>query len=132
MGRDHSCPECGRGGMNDPDGYCICPPTALLSTSCTTEIPGGGALQRTLRDGHPQWKLRCPGCGQWADIDDDQFHGRTSIDHSLAFTTTGDEREEMREMEAAERPIERGCGYHETKDWAAALEKLRSEKTVGG
>jgi hypothetical protein len=24
MGRDYSCPKCGHGGMNDPDGYCIC------------------------------------------------------------------------------------------------------------
>ena len=23
-GRDHSCEDCGRGGFNDPDGYCEC------------------------------------------------------------------------------------------------------------
>lgn len=87
-------------------------------------IPGGGALKYVVRDGTTVWKLRCPGCDQWADLDDDQFHGRVSVDHSLGFTTTGDEQREIREMEQGERPIERGCGYHETKDWAAALDTL--------
>lgn len=27
-GRDHSCPDCGHGGFNDPDGVCICAATA--------------------------------------------------------------------------------------------------------
>lgn len=26
------------------------------------------------------WKLRCPGCQSWAFIDDDQLHGRVSVD----------------------------------------------------
>ena len=36
---------------------------------------------------------QCPKCGQWADLDDDQFHGRISI----------------------ECPT-KGCDYHETHD----------------
>jgi hypothetical protein len=38
-------------------------------------------LKSVRRDGEIVWKLRCPECHQWADIDDDQLHGRVSIDH---------------------------------------------------
>lgn len=79
-------------------------------------------LKRVVRDGQEVWKLRCPGCDQWADLDDDQFHGRVSVDHSIAFTTTGDEQAELREMGTGERPIERGCGYHETHDWSKEVQ----------
>lgn len=41
------------------------------------------------------WKLRCPGCGEWASIDDDQFNGRVSVFHDV---------EE--------------CGFHETIDFS--------------
>lgn len=34
------------------------------------------------RDGRPVRQLRCPVCGMWGDLDDDQFHGTVSIDHS--------------------------------------------------
>lgn len=37
--------------------------------------------------------FRCPGCKQVGDIDDDEFHGRVSIDCT-------------------------NCEYHETKDWS--------------
>ena len=37
--------------------------------------------------------FRCPGCKGMGDIDDDQFHGRVSIDCT-------------------------NCEYHETKDWS--------------
>ena len=39
-------------------------------------------LKSVRRDGYIVWKLRCPECHQWADIDDDQLHGRVSIDHT--------------------------------------------------
>jgi hypothetical protein len=26
-------------------------------------------------DGEPVWKLKCPDCGQWGYIDDDQYCG---------------------------------------------------------
>jgi hypothetical protein len=47
------------------------------------------------------WLLECPGCGQWAYLDDDQWHGRVSVDHAAD-----------------------GCpgGYHETHDYSAALD----------
>ena len=38
--------------------------------------------------------FRCPGCKHVGDIDDDQFHGRVSIDCT-------------------------NCDYHETQDWSA-------------
>lgn len=38
-------------------------------------------------------KAQCPCCGQWADIDEDQFHGRVSM---LCATA--------------------GCSFHETHD----------------
>jgi len=56
----------------------------------------GGALREIVRDGSPIWQLRCPMCEQWADIDDDQLHGRVSVDHT-----------------------NEGCSYHETHDFAA-------------
>ena len=46
------------------------------------------------------WLFECPGCGQWAYLDDDQWHGRVSVDHA-ADGCTG--------------------GYHETHDYDAAL-----------
>lgn len=48
------------------------------------------------------WLFECPGCGQWAYLDDDQWHGRVSVDHAS-----------------------QGClgGYHETHDYAQALVK---------
>lgn len=39
--------------------------------------------------------FRCPRCGRTGTIDEDQFHGRVSV----------------------ECPF--GCGYHATVDWAA-------------
>jgi hypothetical protein len=39
-----------------------------------------GVVRTVTRDDEPVRQFHCPGCGQWADIDDDQFHGRVSID----------------------------------------------------
>lgn len=60
-----------------------------------------GRLRRVIRDGEPTWLLECPGCGQWGGLDDDQLHGQVSVDHAAM-----------------------GCsgGYHETHDFAAALD----------
>jgi hypothetical protein len=52
-------------------------------------------LRARNRDNQVIIQFRCPECRQWADIDDDQLHGRVSIDH------TGT-----------------GCGFHETHDLA--------------
>lgn len=46
-----------------------------------------------ILDGKPEKKLRCPKCGVWAYIDDDQFHGRVSLHHDVP-----------------------GCGFHEYVD----------------
>lgn len=48
-----------------------------------------------------RWLFECPGCGTWAHLDDDQWHGRVSVDHA----SMGCER-----------------GYHETHDYFAVLE----------
>lgn len=38
MGRDHSCEDCGRGGFNDPDGECVCPPPDPLREALSNLI----------------------------------------------------------------------------------------------
>lgn len=52
------------------------------------------------------WILRCPGCGIEGRLDDDQIHGRVSVDHAA-----------------------QGCpgGYHETHDFAAAVAALEDD-----
>lgn len=47
-----------------------------------------------------EWELKCPGCGTWGLLDEDQLHGRVSVDHAA-----------------------QGCpgGYHETHDFAAEI-----------
>lgn len=52
-------------------------------------------LRLVIRDGEEVILGRCPGCGEWGDLDDDQLHGRVSTHHDP------------------------GCGWHETKDWWA-------------
>lgn len=59
-------------------------------------------IRSRIRDGEPVWQLRCPGCDRWADIDEDQLHGRASVDHTVGLE--GDESDG-------------GCGFHERRDW---------------
>jgi hypothetical protein len=61
-----------------------------------------GKIQRGIRDEEHVFLLVCPGCGQLGALDDDQYHGRVSVDHATD-----------------------GCsgGYHETHDFAAAVER---------
>jgi hypothetical protein len=49
------------------------------------------------------WNLRCPGCGHWGEIDDDQLHGRVSVDHTDCRC---------------------GCTFHETRDWSAGADRM--------
>ena len=63
------------------------------------ETPFGRVLT-ILLDGKPAWKLECPVCGEWAYLDEDQLFGRVSVDHT-----------------------DTGCLYHETHDFAAALNR---------
>lgn len=72
------------------------PPQLALQPA---ETPYGRVLT-FLMDGDVAWKLECPGCGKWAQIDDDQLHGRVSVDHT-----------------------DTGCTYHETHDFAAEIAK---------
>jgi hypothetical protein len=58
-------------------------------------------LRSVHRDGALVWQLRCPECHGWADLDEDQLHGRVSIDHAPE------------------------CGFHETHDlWALAFPEV--------
>lgn len=54
------------------------------------------ALRIITRDDEDVRQLRCPKCGVWADLDDDQYHGRVSVHHD-----------------------DPSCGYHETHDFAS-------------
>lgn len=47
-------------------------------------------LKKVNRDGIPILKVFCPECHTWADIDDDQYHGRVSILCDCGFHTTCD------------------------------------------
>jgi len=38
-------------------------------------------IKKIKLDGKPAIKFKCPKCGEWAYIDDDQFNGRVSILH---------------------------------------------------
>lgn len=48
--------------------------------------------------------FECPGCGAWAYLDLDQWHGRVSVDHT-----------------------DTGCTYHETHYYAQALVNATKE-----
>ncbi len=52
-------------------------------------------LKQIIFDGQPTMKLKCPACGTWGYLDDDQFHGRVSV---LCLTE--------------------GCMFHETVDFS--------------
>lgn len=64
------------------------------------DLPGGmGKTRYVLRDGEIQWQFRCPlHAPGWGDIDDDQLHGRVSI-----------------------QCFEDGCTFHETRNVAEEL-----------
>ncbi len=45
-------------------------------------------LKEVTRDGEPITKLKCPGCEQWGDMDDDQLNGRISTWCDCGFHET--------------------------------------------
>jgi len=47
-------------------------------------------IKEVMLDGHLVRKVRCPKCGVWGVIDDDQFHGRVSILCECGFHETVD------------------------------------------
>lgn len=53
--------------------------------------------------GTSRWYLQCPKCGKWGGIDDDQLHGRVSVDHTRYNDGTPHD-----------------CTFHETRDWFAS------------
>lgn len=75
-----------------------------MTTFARTEY---GEVQRVTIDGESTLILLCPGCGERGELDDDQAHGRVSVDHAAD-----------------------GCpgGYHETHDFWAAAERAGWEQ----
>ncbi len=77
-------------------------PTVQANHAATLVIFGADAavdpmwLRAVMSDGKPIVYARCPGCGEWAELDDDQLRGRVSTHHDVPE-----------------------CGYHETKNWWA-------------
>jgi len=55
------------------------------------------------------WNVRCPQCGHWGEIDDDQLHGRISTDHSGGAENNG---------------CACGCTFHETRDWSVTADRV--------
>ena len=70
-----------------------------------------GRFNRVRRDGAEVWLFECPGCSQWATLDDDQFNGRVSVDHAAD-----------------------GCagGYHETHNYAIAVHAAYTASRLTG
>lgn len=68
-----------------------------MSKIITTEL---GRFRAVRCDGRDDWRFECPGCGEWAALDEDQMEGRVSVDHASM-----------------------GCpgGYHETHEYAKAI-----------
>ena len=54
-------------------------PGRQKGTAMSDEFPRG-RVWIIHRDDEVVWQFCCPGCGLRADIDDDQLHGRVSID----------------------------------------------------
>lgn len=63
----------------------------------TTKLNERFTLRHVARDSHSYnvIKLRCPSCGTFADIDDDQYRGRVSVECGTP-----------------------GCAFHETHNFA--------------
>lgn len=61
----------------------------------------------TTLDGKPNVSFKCPSCGSWGDIDDDQFNGRVSVwhgpDSKCTFHETINIKEKGQKATAAER-----------------------------
>ena len=72
-----------------------------MSRIVTTDLGRFNLVQTRNDPLEHGWLFECPGCGTWAYLDDDQWHGRVSVDHASM-----------------------GCegGYHETHDYAATLQ----------
>lgn len=68
-----------------------------------------GAWRHVLRDGVDINQLRCPACELWADLDEDQFRGRVSIDHTNM-----------------------DCEYHETRNIAQELQSAWDRTVIDG
>jgi len=57
-------------------------------------------VREKTRDGAKVRQLKCPGCGQWGDIDEDQYHGSVSIEcpnEKCSFHATVNVAEKVKE-----------------------------------
>lgn len=82
----------------------------------TTAVDPRGELKVVTLDGEPTWRLRCPSCGHWGIIDDDQAHGRVSVNHG----PSGEQG--IYEGNACSC----GCTFHETRDWVETAVMLNA------
>lgn len=76
-------------------------------------LPGAelaAPLREELGITGPVWKLRCPACGVWGEIDDDQLHGRVSVDHT-----------DYVRHRSEDPPEGFRCTFHETHDFHSML-----------
>ena len=71
----------------------------------TPDLQAAPRIRQKKRDGTRIWQLKCPGCGAWGDLDDDQFHGRISVLHEE-------------------------CGFHDTQNWGAIGMTLEDEAGI--
>lgn len=82
-----------------------------MSVIVTTKL-GRFRLVNTGDQNHPDtWLFECPGCGQWAYLDQDQWAGRISVDHASE-----------------------GCSgrYHETHNFSAELVATMQARLLTG
>lgn len=69
----------------------------------------GIARVRSVRqDGVIVWKVKCPRCLTWGEVDDDQWNGRVSL-------------------KCGERFLHRPCNWHETVNFKALLDAKVAE-----
>lgn len=80
-----------------------------MSQIVTTQV--GRFRHVNTGDDHDAWLFECPGCGQWAYLDADQWAGRVSVDHASD-----------------------GCkgGYHETHNYGAELVATMQARILTG
>jgi hypothetical protein len=80
-----------------------------MSKIVTTDLGRFRLVQTQADPLEHAWLFECPGCGEWAYLDDDQWHGRVSVDHASM-----------------------GCagGYHETHNYQADLRAVIASRQL--
>ena len=53
-------------------------------------------VKQVILENNLMWKFRCPVCGTWLYIDDDQYNGRVEIRCGCRFYETIDLKQELK------------------------------------